>query len=635
MPKKKTKLDQFADLTWNDLDDWAGGKIVSRGKRYQRDGRVRELAVTEDGGLLAWVDGSDRYATQVTMGDDGLPVSICTCPYGWACKHGVAVVIEYLERIEANRSVPKASRDDMRLELLDDEDCDDELEDEEAEISEDALKEIDLLLKGRTKAQLIELVHEIAREHPEVAQTLVDRQQMSSGHTKTLMARLRRDIQEIGNEPGWQDYWRGGGYTPDYSGIRTKLETLLAAGHADEVLTLGRELVSTGIRQVEESDDEGETGMEVAACMPIIVKALDRSSLDAADKLNWALDAVLEDQYEVCEAFAEYLHRSHPQPAWHTLADRLLARLSKMKYAKSLDHFSRNYERDRLSDWVVHALDLAGRKAEILPLCEAEAKKTGNYERLVKRLVAMRRYEDAEHWIMEGIRAVEDKWPGVAAMLRGEFLNIRTRQKNWPVVAAIQAEAFVDRPSRQAFQDCRKTAAKVKAWPEVREALLGYLEKGTLPWQQKVWPLPDSGLEAPKQGPKNRFPMVSDLIDIALFENDPERVLDWYDRIPKQRFRGYSVDDDKVAAAVQNVAPDRAVGIWKRKAEGLIAHVKPRAYQEAGKYLRKAAKVMARESKQAEWNRYLQGLREHHARKIRLMEVLDNLEDKPIIRKKR
>jgi uncharacterized Zn finger protein len=67
----------------------------------------------------------------------------------------------------------------------------------------------------------------------------------------------------------------------------------------------------------------------------------------------------------------------------------------------------------------------------------------------------------------------------------------------------------------------------------------------------------------------------------------------------------------------------------------LIAQVKPRAYQEAGKYLRKAAKVMARESKQAEWNLYLQDLRENHARKVRLMEVLESLDDKPIIRKKR
>ena len=67
----------------------------------------------------------------------------------------------------------------------------------------------------------------------------------------------------------------------------------------------------------------------------------------------------------------------------------------------------------------------------------------------------------------------------------------------------------------------------------------------------------------------------------------------------------------------------------------MIAEVKPKAYQEAGKYLRKAAKIMGKDSKSKEWDRYLRSLREQHARKIRLMEVLDNLDDKPIIEKKR
>ena len=635
MPKKKTQLDRFADLTWNDLEEWAGGKIVSRGKKYQRQGRVCDLAVAEDKGLIAWVEGTERYATKVVMDDDGLLDSSCTCPYELDCKHGVAVVIEYLKRIDDNQSFPKASRDDTRLKILEDKDRDDEPIDEETAVSDDERKEINQFLKSKTKAQLIELIHEIAQQHPEMTLALVDRRQLTSGHTKTLVTRLRHEIQEIGNEAGWQDYLRGRGYTPDYSGIRNKLETLLEAGHTDEVLTLGRELVSTGIRQVEESHDEGETMMEVAACMPVIVKALDRSSLDSTAKLNWALDAVLEDPYEVCEAFAEYLHLRHPKSAWHTLADRLLLRLKEMKRSKGLDDFSRNYERDQLSDWAIHALDRAGRKDEIISLCEAEAKKTGSYGRLVNFLVSAQRYEEAERWIQEGIRATKDKWPGIAAGLRNTLREIRTRQKNWPAVAAIQAEEFVRRPSQQAFTDCKKAAAKVKAWPKVRESLLQYLEKGELPWKQKGWPIPESGLDAPEPERKDRFPMVTDLIEIALLEKQPERVLYWYDRLPKNRYGGYGVDDDAIATAVQTHAPDRAAAIWKNKAERLISLVKPKAYQEAGKYLRKTARVMAKERKLVEWGRYLQSLRDHHARKIRLMEVLDGLENKPIIKKKR
>lgn len=220
MPGKKTQLNKFAGLAWNDLQEWAGNRIVSRGKNYQRQGRVCDLAVTEDHGLIAWVDGTEKYATKVVMEDDGLPEAICTCPYEWDCKHAVAVVIEYLKRIEDNRPVPWISRDDARLKLLDEEDWNDEPMDEETAVSVDVREEIDRYLKGKTKAQLIDLIHEIAQQHPEVAQEIADRQQLTSGHTETLVIRLRREIQKIGDDPGWQNYWGDEGFTPDYSGIR-------------------------------------------------------------------------------------------------------------------------------------------------------------------------------------------------------------------------------------------------------------------------------------------------------------------------------------------------------------------------------------------------------------------------------
>ncbi|GAH04252.1 unnamed protein product, partial [marine sediment metagenome] len=277
--------------------------------------------------------------------------------------------------------------------------CDHESDNTESAPAVDMQQELESFLKENTKTQLIELICDLAEKHPEMAEDLIDRKQMISGNIKALVTRLRNQIDDIGEEPGWQSYWAGEGYTPDYSGIRKKLETLLKAGHADDVLTLGRELVTTGIRQVEESNDEGETAMEIADCMPLIVEALDRSSLDDVGKLSWALDAVLEDQFEVCEAFAEYLDRRHPQTAWHTFADRLLGRLKRFKGTRSADNFSRSYERDRLSGWAIHALEQAGREDEIIPLCVAEAKRTGSYDRLVERLVAARRYEDAEQWI--------------------------------------------------------------------------------------------------------------------------------------------------------------------------------------------------------------------------------------------
>lgn len=117
MTKKNTLWKQFSALTWSDLEDWVVSRNVGRGRRYQQQGRVSELSLTEDNALLAWVDGTERYATKVNMDKGGLPESICSCPYEIGCKHGVAAVLEYPMWREKNRRVPKAKKGDDRLEI--------------------------------------------------------------------------------------------------------------------------------------------------------------------------------------------------------------------------------------------------------------------------------------------------------------------------------------------------------------------------------------------------------------------------------------------------------------------------------------------------------------------------------------
>ncbi|MBW2284661.1 MAG: hypothetical protein JRF65_08695, partial [Deltaproteobacteria bacterium] len=103
---------------------------------------------------------------------------------------------------------------------------------------------------------------------------------------------------------------------------------------------------------------------------------------------------------------------------------------------------------------------------------------------------------------------------------------------------------------------------------------------------------------------------------------------------PESRFGWHGVNEDAIAAAVQAHAPDRAVAIWKNKAEQLIAQVKPSAYQDAAKYLRKAAEVMQRGKMGQAWEDYVKTLRTQHRRKRRLIEILDGMEGKPIVKKR-
>ena len=84
--------------------------------------------------------------------------------------------------------------------------------------------------------------------------------------------------------------------------------------------------------------------------------------------------------------------------------------------------------------------------------------------------------------------------------------------------------------------------------------------------------------------------------------------------------------------AVKKEFPERAVEIWKQMAERQIALVKPAAYREAAVFLRKIRRLIKKQKKDQEWTSYLENLRKDHFRKRRLMEILDGLESKPIVK---
>ena len=133
--KKAIRGNDWASLTWDDLDRWAGGRSVQRGRSYQRQGRVKNLAISDDWRLLATVQGGERYIVSVWLnagkkGQDKIE-SHCTCPVGYNCKHAVATVAEYLQMLSDGISVPQADPNDSRWNKLSgaDEEYEDDLDD--------------------------------------------------------------------------------------------------------------------------------------------------------------------------------------------------------------------------------------------------------------------------------------------------------------------------------------------------------------------------------------------------------------------------------------------------------------------------------------------------------------------------
>jgi len=689
----KTPANPFAALTWDDVEAWAGSAIVSRGKSYQRSNRVQKLARTVSGGILAWVQGTSRYATHVEIAKKKLTAS-CTCPYAYVgtCKHAVAVVLSYLECLKTQKDVSTAAEDDPRFDLLkeaaeavatvrawdpeagddedddeDEEDYDDEGDDGDHEDEDDDDEEEDdeptvrrravakrshpavadgatTYLEQQSKEDLIALLKELMRQHPDVRQTIVDRANLLSGEVKKLVATARKEINALAQMPAWgdEDDW-GHGSSGNYTRIRTHLEALLAAGHADEVLSLGQALLKAGTQQVEMSNDEGETAAEVTTCMNIVFRALPHSSLAPAEQMLWAINAELGDSYDLCEGTVEFWQHSYPAADWNIVADQLASRLQKFTSEKGGEEYSITYRRDHLSNSLIRALEHAGRKDEIIPLCEREAEKTDSYVRLVNYLKQAKRWQEMEQWIQKGIAATHKQSPGIASQLRLALRERREQEKNWPQVAAFYAEDFFDHPGAAALHDLQKAAKRAGVEAEVRAGAFHYLETGIMPQAMKptkktggvpAWPLPECEVKETDERRETTAPMIHALIDIAIEEKRPDDVLRWYDQQAPRKSPAWGYgwsDDDRIATAVVDAYPDRAITIWKQFVEAQLKHAEVRAYETAATYLRKVHSAYKKHGQEQEWKDYVATLRQANLRRPRLVQILDSLTGKPIV----
>ena len=636
--KKQKPSDPFSKLTWEDLEEWAGPVIVGRGRPYQRKGAVENLARTEDGTLVAWVRGTRLYATQVRLTERNGLESACTCPYWATCKHALAVVLEYLECLKTASTIGEIDEGDPRL--LELEVIEEEYEEEEEENvkvrsksskpKQSRASSLRPYLQEQTKAELVALVIELADAHAGVRQLLADRRDLASGQTNKVLQMIRREIHAL-EESMWDEYdYRDSEASVDR--LKAALKGLVQAGQADAALRLGPELLSAN-SQVLQYDHEGESGDALADCLNVLFQALEKSSLSPTDQIEWALDMALADEYGLCDAGLDQLWKKrYAKSDWSAVSDRLAQRIETSKYTKEELY----YERDRLTNWLIRTLEKAGRQDEIIPLCEREAPITFSYERLVDRLMAKRRWEEARRWCHQGIEAVSSTYPGIETTLHKQLQTINQRSGNPLAGLALQAEGFFADPSLSSFQDLCKAARKVRVGKGVEAWARHYLETGRRPGVGRkrksdpkiAWPLPSPEVEVPNiEAPE--APMTGILIRLAIAEKKPDEVLKWYDYAGRKKggagLYRFIVNPTEVAEAIKSAYPDRAIAIWQEAAEEQIARVSTSGYEAAVPYLRKMKNALTRAGRKQEWEAYLASLREENHRRPRCLEVLDRL----------
>jgi uncharacterized Zn finger protein len=648
---------------------------MSRGRTYQRQGRVHDLAVTDEGRLLATVLGGDRYSVSVWWEPGKNRVnslrSVCTCPVGAnGCKHAVAVVSAYLELLAQEAPVPATAPDDPRWASL----ASDNSETAGDEIGADSEEEelagrrdqrstrtagderIWRHIEAKSREELAELVWSLTKRFPELREEFRERIALGEGDAERLAAQTRQELRRVTSEAGWRNNWTGEGHTPDYSRLKHRWERVIELGHPDAVVQLGQELIARGTEQIGQSDDEGETASAFADCVPVIFKAVAESSLPPVTKLLFAIDALLQDDYGVMESDnAEVLlNRQFDPRDWSAVADELARRLKAETKVK--DDFHRRYERDRIGDCFIHALTKAGRDDEVLTVCEREARLTGSYERLVKLLVERKRYDEAERWATEGIQKSASRFPGIAANLAKEMGEVARHRRQWKDAAAHAAWEFLERPSRESLPQLTMVSDRAGCRESVERLALQFLKTGVSPISvttagegrpkaaaMEGWPLPvpEHLLPLMTRSDQARIPSrphYEVLVDMAIADQRPDEVLRWYDKMQDDRKQpmeiwmnrpdGYA---ERVAAAVARSHPERALEIYRRSLEGNLTRAHMSAYEAVAEYLRKMRPILKSLHREEEWSQTVAEIRLRYRNCPRLVEILDRLDSRPIL----
>jgi uncharacterized Zn finger protein len=448
-------------------------------------------------------------------------------------------------------------------------------------------------------------------------------------------------------------------------------------------VSLGREFLRQGLRQVGESHDEGETSTAFAECLPIVFEAVTRSSLSMPKRLLFAIDAELDDNYEAIGAATEALFDAPATPEdWSVVADTLANRLQTALGLdkRGGDDFSRDYRRARVTSWIAQALEEAGRDEELWRLYESEARSTGSYERLVRFLLEQKHFEDAERWAKEGIAATSAKLPGIAANLAKRLCEIAQHRKQWDVVAAHAArEFFSDSAGPFTFDELIKAARTAQVEEPVRAAALRFLETGVMPYQvispspaaapvtgtrpsvkgraasilpsapaepvcvkiDLSWPLPVPDYLVPLLNRPGRHdqaprPHLDVLLQMAIAAKRPDEVLRWFDKMLGEPNRAGSHssalgDADRVAEAVSPAYPERALEIYLAALNARLLHAEYSAYEAASDYLRRLRPIYEALGRSSDWTALLTSIREKYRNRPRFMELLDKVAGRTIV----
>lgn len=227
------------DITEDEIRSAFGEKTFLRGLGYFENGYV-EMRVKKGNNLTGTVQGSMLHPYRVEIDIEDNIYCRCTCPVGTMCKHGVALLLQWV-----NDNDSFADADDLLASL-----------------------------QKRSKEELYEIISSMLEDNPALVSKLAFSEKVRE--KKIDMEVIAKRLDQIGR--GFFDYYAVPGVARELEDIKEIGDTLAEEGCFSDAVEVYLTLIEWGVNAFENGadDSDGDLGDIVYCCVEDFTKIAEK-----------------------------------------------------------------------------------------------------------------------------------------------------------------------------------------------------------------------------------------------------------------------------------------------------------------------------------------------------------------------
>lgn len=564
----------------------AGAQSYQRGLDYFSHGHVESLEHDGDG-VRAVVRGNQDYAVALTA-DDGVLDYSCDCPVGSDgafCKHCVAAALAWLNRA-AGPAKPSARRKTKELTLP------------------DAGKS----LRDEDKETLVRMMLDWAKDDDRLHERLILYAARRSG-PDTGAAAVRRAFERAVRVHDFVHYREAGGWARGVDDAIDSIEQLLKDGQAAAVIELSESALQSLLSAIEAVDDsDGHFGMLRDRLQDIHYRACQEARPDPVDLakrlFQWELHSDFDVFYGAAAQYAKILG-AKGMKVYRELAEAEWARVPARTAKHERSEFGQHFRITHIMESLAQA---SGDIEELVAVMSRDLSSAYSYMKIAEVYREAGQRDGALLWAEKGLKAFPERTDARLREFAAEEYHRRRRHDD--AMKLMWAE-FSERPFLETYKTLEKHAKKAGAWPEWRERALAEIRVRIAKAKEK-----------PRGQARPRWMQADDnhsvLVEIFLYEGKPDDA--W-------REAGVGGCSDnlwlRLAAKRETEHPEDAAPIYLKYAEAGVAATSNGRYEEPVNLLVKAAAVMKRLDRSAEFVRHLEALRAKYKIKRNFIKLVE------------